>query len=242
VRKALELLEMITLDHPVRKGITLTELAQRMDMLPNSTRNILKTMILCGFAGQNQEGRYVPGTKILSIGRLNYFDSARLARIERLLVEFSSSIQEASLFTILSEGRRIVLSRVQSSQIIKIEPDRESAKFYTLPTGRVLAAYAAPEELEAIIKANGWPGKLWNNISNQAAMEAARRSIINKGGCVINPDGNQIAGMATPVLDSKGGLIGAMGVYAPVFRCPPERVQKIYRELQKISQRISTIQ
>jgi len=242
VRKALELLEMIAMDDPGQTGITLTELAKRMAMLPNSTRNILKTMVVCGFVDQNHEGRYVPGAKIRSIGRLNYFDGARLARIERLLVEFSGSIREASVFAILSRGRRIALAKAQSSQIIKIEPERETTELYVLPTGRVLAAYASPEELKTIIMINGWPGKAWNNISSQAALEKALASIRKAGGCVINPDSNQIASMAIPVLDANGGLIGALGAYAPCFRCPPERVKIIYRELEKIAQQIATFQ
>lgn len=242
VRKALELLEMIVLDDPARKGITLTDLAKRMGMLPNSTRNILKTMLVCGFADQNQEGRYVPGPKILAIGRVNYFDKARLARIERLLLEFSNSIREDSVFTILYQGRRIALAKAHSAQIIKIEPEKESVDLYTLPTGRVLAAYASPEELKTIVKLNGWPGKSWNNISNPANMEAALCALKKEGGCVINPDSNQIASMAAPVLNSKGKLIGAIGAYVPCFRCPPEKVKIIYRELVKVAQRISAMQ
>ena len=94
VKKALELLEMIALAPPAQKGISLSELAKRMQMLPNSTRNILKTMILCGFIGQNREGRYVTGAKISAMCRQNYFDAARLKKIERLLAEFSSSIEK----------------------------------------------------------------------------------------------------------------------------------------------------
>ncbi len=242
VRKALELLEMIVLDDPARNGIALTDLAKRMGMLPNSTRNILKTMLVCGFAAQNQEGRYVPGPKILTIGRINYFDKARLARIERLLLEFSGSIQEDSVFAILYQGRRIALAKAHSAQIIKIEPEKESADLYALPTGRVLAAYASPEELKTIVKLNGWPGKSWNNISNPAKMATAVSALKKAGGCVINPDSNQIASMAVPVLDAKDKLIGAIGAYAPCFRCPPEKAKIIYQELVKVAQRISAMQ
>ena len=72
VRKAIELLDMIVLEDPTHKGITLTELAGRMGMRLNSTRNILKTMIICDVIAQNEAHAYVPGPKILAIGRLNY--------------------------------------------------------------------------------------------------------------------------------------------------------------------------
>ena len=45
-----------------------SELAARMDMLPNSTHNLLKTLVACEYAAQTPDGRYVAGPVCHHIG------------------------------------------------------------------------------------------------------------------------------------------------------------------------------
>lgn len=239
VGKALRLLEMITLEDPSHEGISLTELAREIDMKLNSTRNILKTMLICGMLSQNEQRLYVPGPKILAIGRLNLFRGARLEKIEQQLLRFSQKTQEASVFAVLHRGRRLVIARSQSSHVVKVDAKRETANIFAHPTGRVLVAYAAPEEQALIIETNGWPGKAWNSIDNQESLTAAMQAIKKEKCCLINPDNNATTSMAVPVFDAEGNLLGALGSYAPHFRCSTATIKNMQAELFKTAEKMT---
>ena len=57
VKKALDLLTLVAFEDPAGEGIPLNELASAMEFPPSSARNLLKTMISCGYVAQNSEGR-----------------------------------------------------------------------------------------------------------------------------------------------------------------------------------------
>ena len=56
VNKALDLLSILIFDDPGLKGVKLTDLAQRLKLPANTTHNLLKTMMVCGYVCQKEVG------------------------------------------------------------------------------------------------------------------------------------------------------------------------------------------
>lgn len=233
VKKALDLLETLHLGASPHEGMQLSEIARQMGMHANSARNILKTMIVCGYVEQNAVSRYLPGPKCRQMGSLNRLTSGGGASLVKGVMEaFTERTGEAGVYTTLLGGRRVVVSTIDPKRAVKVDrASIDSENIYKRPTGRIMAAYASPAELEQIIAIHGMPGASWDGISDKAALKAALAELREKGECVMPPEG-EIVGIAVPVLDKDGSLLGSAGCYAPLFRCPEEKVKEILADLK----------
>ncbi len=234
VKKAFDLLEMIVFDAPAGEGLALSELARRMEMPQNSARNILKSMIACGFVEQNSDAKYFAGAKCHRMGRWNRLISETTAQaIQEHLAALTAEIEEATVFATLHGGNRVVLARIEASQAIQVRQALiQNERFYSTPTGRVMTAYASPDEFAQIIARQGFPGASWGGIDDEADLRAAGEDIRTAGESVIVE--RQVVAFARPVLGQNGEFIGALGCYAPNFRCPETSWEKI-RQAMKLT-------
>jgi len=82
-----------------------------------------------------------------------------------------------------------------------------------------------------VIARHGMPGKRWDGIDDAAALAVAAAGIRAAAACRILT--RELAAVAVPVLGPEGGLLGALGAYAPRFRCPRKRQDALLRELRK---------
>lgn len=224
VKKALDLLSILVFDDAELKGVKLTELAHRLGLPANTTHNLLKTMTVCGYASQNESGRYRPGPQCRRIGQINKIEGSEFKqKLADVLKRHTAQLNEAMVFAALHGGKRVVLARSEpASQVIRIDHQTvESANIYRLPTGRILTAFASPAEYQRIQDNYGAPGKSWPSCEKE--MERIRK----EGRCLMLPDSSGINSFALPVTDKEGKLLGAIGCYAPPFRCGAAVQKKI---------------
>ena len=216
VKKALDLLSLLAFRDPAGVGLTLTGLAGALGLPVTTTHNLLKTMTVCGYAAQNGAGRYIAGPQCRSLGILNRVESERFRhQVRGVMNRYTAALNEALVFAVLRDGRRVVLARTEpAGQIIRIDPKEDAAiSLYRMPTGRVLAALASPEERSKIVAHYGEPGAAW------PAHEADRERIRKSGACIMLADSQGVHAFAAAVRDSRGTLLGAIGCHAPAFRC-----------------------
>ena len=232
VRKALDLLSMLVFDDPGLGGLKLTVLAHQLGLPANTTHNLLKTMMACGYVEQNEAGRYRPGPQCGRIGLLNTLQSDEFKqKLAEVLKRHASQINEAMVFAALHGGKRIVLASSEPvSQFIRIDRQGvEKSDIYSLPTGRVLVAFAAPEDAVRIHAQYGGPGEKWPQY------EADLARIRKEKRCLMLPDRNGINSFAVPVITREGHLLGAVGCYAPAFRSGPAVRKKILAVLRSVA-------
>lgn len=241
VKKALDLLSILVFDDAFARGMTLSELAAKMDLPTNTAHNLLKTMSTCGFVAQVDGSRYVAGPKCRDIGQLNQIQSEQIADLlHPILSELRDTVDENIVFATLAGGRRIVPVRVDAEQVIAINSDTiEGQGIYGFPTGRVLVAWADERQLEDVISHYGWPLESWDGIKDIASLKAASEPLLNQGHCTLIPDRNDVASFACPVFNADGKLLGALGCYAPMFRCPPEKQAEIINALKQTAERMT---
>ena len=232
VKKAMDLLEAVVFCPPGKGGMTLSELSAHMGLLSNTTRNLLKSMIMCGFLEQTDDGRYVPGSKCMQIGRYTQLVSDDgLAAISRALGSLSGELHETTVFATLSGGERVVIGSSDPEQAVTVNQSVfRSGRMYDTPTGRVLMAYASGEELKEILSRQGMPGDAWEGVYDAESFVLALEGIRVEGMSVIR--GADIVAWAVPVM-SRERVLGAMGCYAPTFRCTVEQEEEIVRRLRE---------
>ena len=229
VKKALDLLSILIFDDAELKGMKLTELAQRLGLPANTTHNLLKTMSVCGYVSQNDSGRYRPGPQCRRIVLLNKVEGPEFRqKLSDVLKRHTYQINEAMVFAVLHGGKRVLIASSEPvSQVIRVDRQSvESGNFWRLPTGRVLAAFASPEDFKLIIGNYGSPDRIWPE------SETGLKRILREKRCVMLPDHSGLNSFAIPVTGANDRLLGAIGCYAPPFRCGPQVRQKILEHLR----------
>ena len=231
IKKALDTLDILISGDPERKGISLAELSRRTDIRPNTLHNILKTMLRCGYIAQNPDSSYAAGPKCDDMGSENKFRNFSERYLKNVLEKLNSRTGESSVFYALRNGGKVPVLSFSGDSAITIDQSKmDSEDFFSKATGRILASFASDGELDEIIKRNGFPANTWNNIDSREKLVAAIGEIRKSGYIIIRED-NGIVSIAVPVLDADDRLIGALGCYAPAFRCPSEKHENIIQSL-----------
>jgi DNA-binding IclR family transcriptional regulator len=216
VKKALDLLSELAFHDPAGNGLALTKLARTLGLPANTTHNLLKTMTVCGYVAQNDAGLYTTGPQCRSLGIANRVDSERFKEtLLEVLNRHTAAVNEAMVFAILRSGRRRVLARSEpDGQAIRVDSETDhTVSIYSVPTGRVLVAFASPEERQQIAAHYGSPARLWPDFETD--MERIRKD----RACVLLANLQAIHAFAVAVGGPDHRLIGAIGCHAPAFRC-----------------------
>ncbi len=233
VIKALAALEFVVEESMTRPGVGLSEIAAALEIQPTTARNILKTMELAGYIDRAERRLYVPGGKCFGMsraamiaGRLNKVMAPRLAELAR-------EGGESLVLTTLFNGRRKVLLRNQgdSPVVVDIRNAELERSGCELVTTRIMLAYAAASELELYLRRNGFPKEAWDGIADRAALDRALEALRRAG--YAEMIGGEIYAAAFPLLDGAGMLLGALGVFLPVFRLSVESKEAVFGRIRE---------
>ena len=233
VKKALDILDLIIEAGMHDVDASLAGLAKRMKMPNNSAHNLLKTMVACGYVQKNGHGVYVQGLKCRQLGRLNQLAVPTLKEeLLSRLRQFAGKAGEGCLLTTLVNGDRVVVARVDSTQAIQVsQATIQEGPFFARVTGRILAAHASAEALNQIIARHGMPSATWNGIKTEAALEKALSKLRQQEWDRVDTPEEGLIGLGCPVFTSEGHAWGALGLYAPAFRCPPKRSERLIKAM-----------
>jgi len=220
------------------KGLTLTALAEAMAIKVTTTHNLLKTLRLCGFAEQVDKGRYRLGWKALSLARGRLFGPPLSERLAAQVGGLAGELGEAVVLAALSAGRRVVIARASGAGVVRVDTaalDARDEGFWSRVTGRVLAAWCEPQELEAILADSGLPAAAWGGIDSPELLAQRLAEIRADGFAAQTAD--DIASIAVPVR-AGGEWLLAVGAYLPAYRLSDETRLRILQALRQTASRI----
>lgn len=239
VKKAFDLLDFIVFEEGDR-GVSLTELAERLKAPANSTRNLLKSMIASGYVEQNGSGRYAPGPKCRELGRASIMrEWEPRAAIERAVQDMSRKLGESIVFVTLVDGMRWLVAHADPDRAVKVDVSSVRGEDpFVFVSGRVLLAFATAEERARALERHGMPQKRWNGIRSIAAFEAACEALRKQGYGSVQTDAEETFSIACPVLKADGQLIGALGCFAPQFRTLKRDEERIRNALLSMAERL----
>lgn len=233
VMRALGVLDELTAASGGGEGISLSELARRTKLRPNTLHNLLRSMIAAGYAEAPGGGRYREGPKCRHMGLRNHSGEWALL-LTPLLDALVAKTGESVVFCVLADVERLIIFHRESSHPVRVVnhmgPHRH---FFSLATSRVLAAWSPPETREALVGRWGLPGDAFDSIESLAALHRALDAIRAAGiASCLSHDGH-VLNLAVPALDPGGRLLGALGCYAPALRCPPPRVRGLLAAMKR---------
>jgi DNA-binding IclR family transcriptional regulator len=204
-----------------RLGVT--ELSAHLGLAKATVYGLLRTLELHGLVEQDVEtGKYRLGPALLQLGNA-YLDNHELrARSLRWAESLALRAQEAVRVGVLTGPNVLIVHHVfrpdNSVQILEVGA---SIPWHACAVGKAIAAHVSPDRL-AEIEEGPLPRLTGNTITAPRSLEAELKRTRSAG--VAVDDQEAIvgeAGIAAPVFDHRGDVVGAIGVTGAVERVLP---------------------
>ena len=236
VNRALNILEMIAANPG--ESLTLSEIADTLNLNHGTCANILKTLV---------NRNYVEQIGLKKGYKLGYMafqltdPHAYYSELKKIAIPFINqlrdTINETVILSIIEGGRRILLYQAECNQEIQVKTNANSS-VYKATTGRQLLAHYTPQELDFFIKRNGlpdsqdWPGILSKDDLVKALSEIKRKEI------EISFNANHVVSLATLIFRDHS-VIASLGIYLPDIRFNKEKEHLLASEIRKTTAEIN---
>lgn len=228
-----------------RKGLSATELAQRLEIGPTRTFRILKTLERKGFVVVDPDTHgYVLGLKFLQIGkwvreRITLRDAA-----ESILSQLAQETGDVALLMVLRGDQAFTVDTYRGGNRIQIDvPLGVPKPLYIGAAPRILLAHLPESKRKRLMEEMALEAYTEHTLTDQDALCTCLDEIRDQGYIVAIDDyylGEFAIG--APVRDDTGTVVAAISVTAPNERDSPLRRQQLIKEVQdaagKISQRL----
>lgn len=240
ILKALRALDILALEDVRRKGIGLFDLSRQLGVRPNTLHNILKSMALCGYVTQNEEGRYMAGPKCDQISAVGRLISGNVLNgvVEPALQSLGKKLGETVVFTILANGRRYQLLVIEADSPVRVAVQDGGYSIYELVTGRLLVAYADSEARRLITEHYGFPGRTWGGAEDMDALNALCRQVREQPFLQLRNHSGELDTFGLPLLIGEGPLVTSIGVFLPAYRSTPQRREEIRSAMEAAREEI----
>lgn len=222
-------------------GWSLVELSAHLG-LPKSTLHRFLVALEAHGVLQRASGdhRWRLGYRPLLWGRLaaNHGGLHLLAR--PVMESLAAATGETVLLTVYQNGEVVCIEKVDSSHAVRLAMDVGTRRPpHAGASSKVLMAYLPPEEVEAIIR-HGLPRLCTSTITDPQAlrMDLAR---IREQGYALSVEETDVGawGVATPIWNTRGEVVAAIGIAGPIFRMSEERAQQYVHLCLQAAEQIS---
>jgi DNA-binding IclR family transcriptional regulator len=222
VDRALQLLWLVR-DTP---GATLSDLSKRAGLLPSTAFRLLATL------ESHQLVTRVPGTKSYRLGPATRtlveagLDRLGVAvQVEAIVRRLALDTSERASFAVLDSGVAVHLVNFDGAseagaEVIYAAPSAgRNDNLNSSAVGKVILAYSPKDVADSLIRHLPFKRTGRRTICSEDELRAEIARVRRAGYATsIDETNDHVRGIAAPVIDSTGGLVGAMSVHGPAYR------------------------
>ena len=225
-----------------REGLPLRELSAQLEAPKSSLLPLLRTLAARGYLEQGPLGEYRLGRRALELG-MGVPAHRELPEIARpALRALMQRTGETVFLGILSDdGTSVVfVDKVDSEQVIRYTGGiGERRALHATSSGKVLLAFLPPSRREKILRVLPLKRYTDRTVTGLPALRASLEEVRRSGVC-FNLDELAVgaAGIAAPIFDRDGEVVGACAIGAPTDRVR-SRLKSLAAEVRVTARAIS---
>lgn len=211
--------------------MSVTRLAQALELPASTTHRILNVLRQAGYVAQNEDaGTYAPGIAFFRANAMVANASTFPSAIEATLAHLVEHSGESAFYAVyLSETQRLrFVKTLHSHHAIQYVLRRDQT--YSLlwgASGRSIAAMLPDVVLRAIYDRERHSGEGVAELPGWDDLHADLQSIREQGHAVSHGQRHEgSVAIASPVVDAQGAPIGCVGVAMPSSRERPEKTRQ----------------
>lgn len=237
VVKAIELIECLSrADQPV--GITW--LAKELGLTKSNVFRLLDTLVQRGFVRRHADtGQYELTLKVWELGLsvLSRLDVKKAAA--RHIQELMKKTNESVHLSIFVDGHVLYIDKVEGEQPVRAYSrigDRPPP--HCVATGKVLLAYQPEQTIEKVCRA--LQRFTLRTITDPRVLRKELESVRKLGYSVnVGEWRESVCGVAAPIRDWSGGVVGAVGISGPAERLKSNKLDRLAPVVMACADQIS---
>lgn len=241
VDRLVSVLECFTPEQP---AWSLTELATRLDWPKSTLHRFLAGLEMHGILRRDPDDkRWCLGYRLFIWGSLAA-ESSGLRHVTRpIMHELVGLTGETALLTVYDDRQVICIDKVETSHHVRLNLEIGDRRHpHAGASSKVLMAYLPQPEIEAILREKGLPRLCANTITDAVKLQDELAGIRRCGYALSMEETDPGAwGVAAPICDWRGQVVGGIGVAAPTLRYDEAAVQLCITACRQAADRVSEL-
>jgi IclR family transcriptional regulator, acetate operon repressor len=223
-------------------GLTLTDVAQRVQLAPSTAHRLLSTLEKMGYVYQSGElGRWYVGLQAFTVGTGFLANRDFVAQSHPYMRRLMEQVGETANLAILDGTEAVFIDQVQCRETMRtIVKLGSRVPLHASGVGKAIFAALPDEQIDAILKVRGLPRITENTITVPETMWASVRVIRQRGWSF--DDEEHLPGtrcVAATIYDEHGEALGAISLAGPSSRLPDERIKQLGPIVAHIAEEIT---
>ncbi|HET7095994.1 MAG TPA: IclR family transcriptional regulator C-terminal domain-containing protein [Casimicrobiaceae bacterium] len=211
-------------------GVSLTDIAQRVQLPPSTTHRLLSTLEKMGYVYQSEElGRWYVGLQAFTVGAGFLANRDFVGQSHVYMRRLMEQSGETANLAILDGTEAVFIAQVQCREMMRILVKLGSrVPLHASGVGKAIFAALPDEQIDAILKVKGLPRITENTIVAPETMWAALKVIRHRG--YSFDDEEHAPGtrcVAATIYDEHAEPLGAISLAGPSSRLPDERIKQL---------------
>ncbi len=235
--RGLEVMELLA----EKNGLTITELANELNINRSASHRFLATLEEKGYVGKTKNKRYYLTFKIAQIG-MRVANDVPLRTVARpFLQEIAYRFKENVTLGYWDGHRIVYLDKIESQDMMKIDPSIGTyAPGHCTSLGKAILAYLPEEELDSYLESNPLERYTEFTIVDRRKLDDELQTIRKRAFAVDNQERSiGLKCAAVPAFDYTGHICCAISVSALEFKMPEARLSEIKDALSPVCGKLS---
>ncbi|HEV2557449.1 MAG TPA: IclR family transcriptional regulator [Microvirga sp.] len=225
-------------------GYSLAELARRLEVPKASLADLLAGLVACDFVSRTPGGRFKLGPAALAFARQAVSSTSFSDFTHHHLEALVKTVKETALVARLDEENMVsvYVDKVESEHSVRYTvPIGLRRELFATSAGKVLLAHLQEGDQAAYLRSVTLERFTPRTIVDRKALRRELDLVVDRGVATTEDERSVGAsGVAAPIFDSDGHVLGALAVAGPTARMQLARDQ-IVSLVQETAQRISDV-
>lgn len=220
---------------------SLAEIARELSLAKSVAYNLMFTLTRRGFAHQDAKSRrYSLGLQLVSLGNhaTQRLDLRRVARTHMQLLATETS--ESAYLMVPGRNMCVLLDRIDPPNPLKVTMEvGQEGYLHAGSSNKAILAFLPDEEINRIIEEVGLPSLAHLTPTTPDALWEQIRAIRAQGWAYTEEESFEgIAGLAAPIFDWQGKVVGSVGIAGLIQRLRP-RTDLLALHVKEIAKAVS---
>jgi IclR family acetate operon transcriptional repressor len=211
-------------------GLTLTDVAHRVQLPPSTTHRFLSTLEKRGYVYQAGDlGLWYVGLQAFTVGTTFLANRDFVAQSHASMHRLMEQAGETANLAILDGTEAVFIAQVQCHEMMRTLVKLGSrVPLHASGVGKALFAALADEQIDAILKVRGLPRITENTIVVPETMWAALRVIRQRGYSFDDEEhARSTRCVGAAIYDEHAEPLGAISIAGPSTRLADERIRQL---------------
>jgi IclR family KDG regulon transcriptional repressor len=239
VAKALKIVEAMS---RIGEPVGISQIGRELRLNKSTVFRLLDTLCRHGFARKDpQTNTYHLTTRLWELG-VGVLQQNRLRDLARPTMEaVTRETDETTMLGIIQDDEALIVEKVSSRAPLQIaSPVGTRVPLHCSSIGRSLLAFMGEDAVDRLCRA--MPRRTDRTITTRAALQAELARIRAAGVCeCIDEWAVGVSGVAAPVRDHSGAVVGSLCITGPTLRLAPERLAKLRPRVVGAAREISAL-